>query len=113
MRHAVFCQVAVLFIQHKVGKFDRLERKFTPVFFGILLRMRVLDGKAVGRGGIEGRALDGAQDGGKNRILASRRGIGAHTVLHADAIVLQIVNAAAGALVGVGHGTAVFKAPFA
>ena len=112
-RHAVPGHIAVFFVQDEIGEFNRLQRPFAPVFFRVLLRMRMLDGKAVWRCGIEGCAFGGAQIGGKNRGLAGGSGSRADAVLQIDRVVLQVMNAGAGALVGVHHRAAVFQAPFA
>ena len=102
----------VPFVQYKVGKLNRLQRPLAPVFFRVLLRVRVLDGKAVGRGRVEGGQLRAGHVGREDRRLACHCGVCTHAVLNADGVVLQVMDTVASALVGVSHGAAVFQAPF-
>src|SRR5262249_59738647 len=62
---------------------------------------------------IEGGGLRGVEIGGEVRVVGRRRGGGALTADEVDGVVLQVVGAGAGALVGVDHGAAALEPPFA
>ena len=73
----------------------------------------MLDGKAVRGGCVECGAFGGGEAGRKNGGFTGSRSAGADAILQMDRVVLQVMNAVAGALVGVSHRAAVFQAPFA
>src|SRR6266511_3263383 len=75
--------------------------------------MGVLEGEPVGRLAVEGGALAVADAGGEVGSLAGEGGALAYAVDQSDGIVLQVVRADAGALVGVSDGATVLQAPLA
>ncbi len=106
--------VRELLVQHVEREPDRVQRVGAPVLFRVLLRVRVLDREPVRIGGVERGEFRRRQRGGeiRTRSPAVDR-IGAHAVLQIDGVGREIVNAGAGALVGVGDRAAVLQAPFA
>ena len=104
---------AVLGVEHVEGVSRRHQGVAAPILLGVLLRMRVFDGNAVGEGGVVGRQRRVAQLGGKLGHGACRfaRGAGAIHLVHR--VVGQVVQANAFAGIGQCHGAAFFQAPFA
>ena len=110
---AVGQPVAKAIVQHPEGELDGLQRVRAPILLGVLLGMRVLDGEPVGRGGVESGALGSAQPCAEVGGRAQRGRVAAPAVDGDRGVGLQVVHAGAGALVGVGHGTAALQPPFA
>ena len=73
----------------------------------------MLEGKTVGRGGVEGRQFGGGQAGVEGGVLACGRSPGTGAVDQRHGVVLQVVRGSACALVGVRHGAAALQGPFA
>src|SRR5262245_66126900 len=74
--------------------------------------MRMLESKAVWRGVVEGRALDFRDR--SNEISSGREACaGALSADQVDCIVLQIVSAGAGTLVGIDYRAPTLESPFA
>src|SRR5512134_1329866 len=75
--------------------------------------MGVLKGEPVGRFGVEGGTVAVADAGGEVGGLAGELSALAYAVDQADSILLQVVRADAGALVGVSDGATILQAPLA
>ena len=100
-------------VQHLERELDRAQHVLAPVLFRVLLRVRVLEGEAVRRGRVEGRALAGLDVRREVRIVARCGRISALAAHQVHGVGLQIVRAGAGALVGIGDGAAALEAPLA
>src|SRR6202012_5756003 len=95
------------------GELDRAQHVLAPVLLGILLRVGVLEGKSIGRRGVEGGAVLLRDVGGEVGVIACLTGIGTLALDQVHRVVLQIVRAGAASLVGVGDRATVLEAPFA
>ena len=73
----------------------------------------MLEGKAIGRSGVEGGQLGGREARVEGCRLARCDGRGAGTVHQRHGVVLQVVRSTARALVRVRHGAALLQAPLA
>src|SRR5262249_57096319 len=104
--------ITELVIEDRQGELDRAQHVLAPILLRVLLRMRMLEGEAVRCRSVEGAALGIADISREVRVLRRRR-VGALAADLVYGIVLQVVRARAGALVGIGNGTAVLEAPLA
>src|SRR5262249_10857043 len=100
-----------LVIEDREGELDRAQHVLAPILLRVLLRMRMLEGEAVRCRSVEGGALGIADISREVRVLRRRRRVGALAADLVYGIVLQVVRARAGALVGIGNGTAELEAP--
>jgi hypothetical protein len=94
-------------------KIDGGQRIAAPVFFRVALRVGVLHRDAVGELAQVARALGVGERRGKERVVA---GLLAQRALAGDPVhrvAGEVVEAGAGALVGVGHRAAALQAPLA